>query len=454
VDKNGILWTRGFGNADAENNVPAAPNTLYRIGSVSKPLTALVLLRLQEKGLLNIDDPLTKYLPEFSIHDRFGDHKPITLRTLLSHHSGLPSDRLAGMWVDNPVSLRKLTSQIDDESMASAPGTQYRYSNIGYSLVGRVIEVVTNKHYSKVVREELFDPLTMFSSSVSYGKEDLSGLASGYRSGKPCPILTLRDVPAGGVASTVEDMAKVLKILLNSGDEYLRYENIAEVTKPQYDGLPLDFGHKVGLDWNLTGLKLPGVKRIAWHNGAAYPHQAHMAFLPDDGIGVIILSNTMEASRFITDLGRDSLDLVLTAKRGGVPSLEDTSPEPPSLVNLDTNTMEQYAGYYNVLGQIARFKVVNNHMETELWNRTIEMHPISTSTFILRTKAVGVFRVPLNGLRIDFKTVEGYRVAVLTGITSPLVFTKIPEVRIPESWRERLGAYAVETKGESLRFST
>lgn len=450
VDERGVLWAQGFGMADSQKGVPAQSDTLYRIGSVTKPLTALIVLRLQEQGLLDIDDPLKDYLPEFSIHNRFHDRRPITLRALLSHHSGLPSDRLAGMWVDAPASLDELVGQISNESMASAQETQYRYSNLGYSLLGRVIEVVTRKPYAQVVEDELFGPLQMRASAVSSGSEALTGLAAGYRAGKPYPILPLRDLPAGAIASSVDDLAGVLTLLLRYGDGYLSAESIAEAFRPQYPGLPLDFGHEVGFDWQLDGLNLPGGERVAWHNGTAYPHQAHVALLREQGLAVVILSNTMEASRFITDLGRDALALLLAAKRGGVADLGKGAAKNPVRVELSAQALGQYAGRYTVLGQLAEFRSVDNHLETHLWDRSIEMLPTGPGAFTLRTRALGVFPVPLNQLQLKFEHVAGYDVAVLRGITAPLVFTRIPKNPVPEAWRQRLGAYRVDTRGEAF----
>lgn len=140
VDDQKVVWAEGFGYADVANQVPATADTMYRIGSISKVLTATEIMRLVEQGKVELDRPVTDYVPEFSIHNRFADSKPITLRALLAHHSGLPSDVLKGMWVDHPVPLAEYVTALRDESLASPPQSLYKYSNIGFSLLGRVIE--------------------------------------------------------------------------------------------------------------------------------------------------------------------------------------------------------------------------------------------------------------------------------------------------------------------------
>ncbi len=97
VDDQRVAWAQGFGYADENRGIPAAPETIYKIGSITKLFTASAVMRLAEQGKLDIDRPLQTYLPEFSMRSRFPDQKPITLRDLMTHHSGLPANFLKGM---------------------------------------------------------------------------------------------------------------------------------------------------------------------------------------------------------------------------------------------------------------------------------------------------------------------------------------------------------------------
>ena len=126
IDDQKVVWVEGFGYADVANQVPATADTVYRIGSISKVLTATEIMRLAEQGKVDLDKAVTAYVPEFSIQNRFADSKPITLRALLAHHSGLPSDVLKGMWVDHPVSLTEYIMALHEESLASPPQLLYK----------------------------------------------------------------------------------------------------------------------------------------------------------------------------------------------------------------------------------------------------------------------------------------------------------------------------------------
>src|SRR5215831_2018340 len=94
VDDQQVVWVQGFGYADATHSIPATPDTVYRVGSLSELFTAIAAMQLAERGIIDLDRPLQTYVPEFAIHSRFADPEPITLRHLMSHHAGLPTNYL------------------------------------------------------------------------------------------------------------------------------------------------------------------------------------------------------------------------------------------------------------------------------------------------------------------------------------------------------------------------
>lgn len=452
IDEQGVFWSAGFGMADVNQQIKASSETLYRIGSVTKPLTALVMMRLHERGLVDIDRPVSDYLPGFSIRSRFGVEPRITLRALLAHHSGLPSDLLAGMWVNHPASLAELVGEMRDESLASEPETQYRYSNSGYSLLGRVIEVVTGKPYAQAMREVLFEPLAMEATKVSVGREGVPGLAAGYNKDKPYPVLSLRDTPAGGISSSVTDLAKVLGMSFRNDNTYIQKETLAEIFRTQYPDLALDFGHQTGLGWVKSGLDLAKGETVIWHTGGAFPHQAFIAQLPEHKLGVVMLSNSMEGKQFMTELGRETLALMLAAKRGGAPE-HDPDSVPGKSVQLTGSRLAHYTGSYTAFGQLVAFRQKGQGLETSLNGHTFQLLPTSEDTFLVRARALGVFSFPLTKLRLRFDNIDNQEVALLTGFPAPVMFTRIPERPVPKAWHQRLGSYSLDTQGEPFEIS-
>ena len=143
VDAEGVIWSKGYGFADKAHGVRTASDTPYRTSSISALLTATEIMRRANLGELRLDDPLTAHLPGFSIHSRFAGAKPITIRALLANHAGLPSQIHKGnvLPAEDAGGLAGLQEQVRSAGLAEAPQTHFKISAIGYSLLGRLIEV-------------------------------------------------------------------------------------------------------------------------------------------------------------------------------------------------------------------------------------------------------------------------------------------------------------------------
>lgn len=142
VDGQNVVWSRGFGYADKEANVPAAADTIYEIGSLSKTFAATAIMRLVEEGRMDIDQPLTTYLPGFSINQRFPQSGPITIRAILTHHSGIPGDLFNGAFTEGqPFDYDTwLLDILKNEYTAAPVGSVLAYSNSAIALLRPVIE--------------------------------------------------------------------------------------------------------------------------------------------------------------------------------------------------------------------------------------------------------------------------------------------------------------------------
>lgn len=456
IDGQRTIWKKGFGLANEAEDIPASSKTIYRIGSVSKVITATEIMNLYGAGKINIDHSVSNYINDFSVRSRFKNTKPITLRALLSHHSGLPSDILAGMWVQSPISLSELIDKIKEESLASSPQTMYKYSNIGYSVLGRVIEVVENKPFSTAMSEGLLQPLGMENSSFKLTPQLDRFYAKGYRNGKEAERTPLRDLPAGSMLSNVEDMGRFVQFVFSDKNiknkTLIQQDVLKEMFIPQFTGLTLDFNHKVGLGWVLGGLTSPIDDVIVWHNGAATPHQAHVSLLPEKKLGVIILANTDEASQFITDLGVKSLKLAIEAKYGKTLS-DPELPEDIVAVTVADKMLDEYAGHYVVFGNMTHINRNGNNLEIELWGNKLDLIPVSNDTFVPKATALGFISIPLLKFSLQFKTVQGKQVALLHGLPAPFPFQKLPEYTISEAWKNRLGFYRTNTLDELFKIN-
>ncbi|MEQ1530478.1 MAG: serine hydrolase domain-containing protein, partial [Methylococcales bacterium] len=227
VDDQQIVWAKGFGHADAVNHVAATPETVYRVGSISKLFTDTLVMQLAEQGKLDIDKPLQTYLPDFSIKTRFADAGAITPRNMMTHHSGLPSDVGNGMWTKTPAPFNQLAAQLKDEYVAYPPNTIWSYSNLGVTLLGTMLEQITGTEFRAYADQQLLKPLGMTNAAFSLG---IAGkLASkAYKNHEEKTEVPLRDTPAGGLNANVLDMSRFIEMVLADGKSHGR-----QILKPE-----------------------------------------------------------------------------------------------------------------------------------------------------------------------------------------------------------------------------
>ena len=170
VDDQRIVWARGFGFADPARRIPATAEAVYRVGSVSKLFTDLAVMQLVEQGKVDLDAPVSRYVPEFAPKNPY--RTAITLRQLMSHRSGLVREPPVGHYFDPaPPSLDAVVRSLASTTLVFEPGTRTKYSNAGIAVVGAVIEKVGKEPFAAAIDRALLRPLGMSRSSFEPGKE-------------------------------------------------------------------------------------------------------------------------------------------------------------------------------------------------------------------------------------------------------------------------------------------
>jgi CubicO group peptidase (beta-lactamase class C family) len=266
TDRDNTIYIQSFGQANLAAKRPMAPEALFWIASMSKPITAIAVMMLVDEGKIKLDDPVERYLPGFTakiVQVDDGGKKvalhapatPITLRHLLSHTSGLPfSSAIENPVLDTfPLSVR--TDSYALTSLQSEPGTRYLYSNAGINTAGRVVEAVSGMPFENFLKQRLFDPLGMNDTTFFPDNTQLARLAASYRFNdqdrslieiplerlhNPGFIITRRHaIPAGGLFSTANDMGRLARMLLNEGSlEGKRYLSPAAMREMTHNQLP------------------------------------------------------------------------------------------------------------------------------------------------------------------------------------------------------------------------
>ena len=275
-----ILSLDTVGAADLENARPMPTNALFWIASQSKPITATALMILVDEGKLGLDDPVAKYIPEFQevwlTVDTGGDHKflkrparPITVRDLLRHTSGLPFASVMERPTLDRLPLRTAAVSYAMTPLEFEPGSKYQYSNAGINTAGRIIEIVSGQPYETFLETRLFQPLGMTDTTFTPSAEQLTRLATSYKPGEggkglekttvgqlsyPLDDASREPMPAGGLFSTARDVGRFCQMILNKGEfegrRYLSEAAVQEMTRKQT-------GEKIaesyGLGWSTGG---------------------------------------------------------------------------------------------------------------------------------------------------------------------------------------------------------
>jgi CubicO group peptidase (beta-lactamase class C family) len=283
VERSGhVLLNKGYGSANLEWDIPNAPTTKFRLGSISKQFTAAAILLLDDRGQLKVDDLVKKHLPDAPpAWDR------VTIFHLLTHTSGIPSFTAFPDYSSRqsmPTFPKELVRRFRDKPLDFEPGEKWSYSNSGYALLGYLIERTSGEGYAEFLRKNLFEPLEMKDSGYDSPAAIIPRRASGYSPGrKGSPVNTRflhMTVPyaAGGLYSTTEDLRRWVHGLF--GGRLLSAAALGRMITPCKQDYALGLGVST----------VRGHRKIE-HGGGIEGFNTHLAYYPDDQLIVAVLGN-------------------------------------------------------------------------------------------------------------------------------------------------------------------
>lgn len=324
------IYEKSFGYQDATSKKLNSKNSIYQIASLTKPFTALVILKLCEKNKISIHDPLSKFVPNYPKGDE------ITIQHLLTHTSGI-SDIYR-----NPKSfeLEKGNEAIDNDKKISlfkdlpldfTPGSKFSYSNSGYILLGIIIEKVTGMSYGKAVQDYIFNPLKMKNSGFNFTTLSNQNKTVGYSYLSPTRQITAQicnpfvSFSSGGLYSSADDLQKFYEALLDH--KLLSEKSFEKATTPFLGGY--------GYGWFIDTIQ---DDRVINHGGNIEGSTSYFLMMPEKKICIILLNNITSTS--LERIG-NSIYSILSGK-------PFTVPQPKKELQLDEETMNSYVGRYEV----------------------------------------------------------------------------------------------------------
>lgn len=326
-----VLLRAAFGMASVELGVPATPEHVFRIGSVTKQFTAALVMMLAEEGKLALADPVTKFLPDYPTGG-----KNITVEHLLTHTSGIQSytdmPRWRGMLRED-LSLTALIDVFKNEPMLFAPGERWRYNNSGYILLGAIIEKVTGKGYAEVARERIFAPLGMTATRYDVTEDVVTKRAAGYGRVKDrlvnAQYLSMtQPYAAGALLSTVDDLARWDAGL--APGRLLKAESLEQM----FTSFTLTGGSRTGYGYGWQVGSYDG-RPSQEHGGGIPGFRAHVVRVPADRVYVAVLSA----------LGAPQPDTQMLARKSAAIAIGKPLADPVP-VSLTAEQLDAYVGRF------------------------------------------------------------------------------------------------------------
>ena len=315
TDREKLLRISTYGYSDIAVQIPVRPDTLFEIGSISKSFTSIVLMQLREEGMLDLHEPVSRYLPWFDVKS---EHRPITLHHLMSHSTGI----IMGMEFTGEA--RYEVWALRETEASAPPGTYYHYSNVGYKALGVILEEILSKPYGEIIQERILNPLGMTNTDPIITHETRKRMAVGYEAfyddrpaprNRPLAPATWLEYRWGdaSVASTPADMAAYVRMYLNKGQgpegAVLSEESLILMMEPVIEAV--EEGDDSFYGYGLDIYEIDGHKTIG-HSGGMVGYYAYILADMHDGLGVVVLTNgpgskTDEIAKFALGLLRADL---------------------------------------------------------------------------------------------------------------------------------------------------
>lgn len=434
-----VIYAQGFGVTSVEEGgVPVTPGTLFRIGSVTKPLTGTAVMRLVESGVLDLDAPVKKYVPWLKFSEP-GAAEGITLRMLMSHTAGLPhvSHENDPFGRCDPGGLEAhMRERMPHYPMIAPPGKVYSYGNADIDLVGYVAERVSGKPYPQLMQELVFDPLEMRHTTFEPHVAMTYPLAQAHDLAEDGTLRVLHrfadnstQYPSGFAISTVLDLARFAILHLNQGvfrgQRILSSESVAEMHQTQADMYTIAHA---GYGLTFASRTYNGIRCVG-HGGVLTTYRSYFILAPSRGTAVILLSNRRDPGLLLEPLAHNILHRVLNLpKQVAI----------PEAVEPDRALWPRYVGSYvgNRTG-LAAIQTVKDQLILELNGHRVPLRALRQDLYFGQrsgsAEMVSVGFIPERRGQTQFIMVDG---SPCQRLQSDAAF--VPD---PTMWKAYVGTY-------------
>ncbi len=456
VDGQDIVFNQGFGIADPRRRRVVDEQTVFRVGSISKLFNAVAVMQQVERGNLDLDAPVTRYLPEFHLINPYSDSEQVTLRQLLCHRSGMVRESPVGNYFDpSEPGTQRTAESLAGCPLVHPPNTKTKYSNSGVTLSGWAVESVSGIPYARYQAQEILEPLGMKNAAflldnrlrknLARGQLPVATLDGGFRR-IDAPQFEFGILPAGNLYATAADLARFVQCLFQEGrtasGALIQPDTLAEMMKVQLTDQSNGFGLGFSLGTH-QGLRTFG------HMGAVYGFTSALLAVPEHQVAAIVLANDDIAIGAVRRLTTLSMDKLLESKSGLKPTEETVSPL--DLTGLPIAYLKQFEGEYESQSYWANLREVEGRIQAVISRQPMVFTPVQskndTPTFEARGRLSPGSSVVFQVRSEDSTSVAGAGASAgeVLGFTwMNQTFRRVPTGEpppIPPAWESYLGRY-------------
>ena len=301
VEDQETIWSNAYGKSNIENKLNSGSTTIYSICSISKLFTSVAIMKLYDEGKIRLDDEINTLLPWFNLQQQYDDSSPITVRSLMTHSSGLPRESDHPYWTGPDFSFpseNEIKARLGLQKTLYPASTYFQYSNLGLTLLGEIIKEVSGKPYDQYIKENIINPLQL-NNTRTILPENLWGrqLAKGYSAIKRdgsrdlVPMFQAEGIAAAaGYSSTVEDLAKFsswqFRLLENGGQEILKSSTLKDMHRVQW--MDPDWERSWGLGFSVY--QSDGVTLVG-HGGSCPGYRSSLSLDPENKMAYTVMIN-------------------------------------------------------------------------------------------------------------------------------------------------------------------
>jgi len=415
----------------------------FLIGSVTKVFTAVAIMQLYQEGKIDIDRPVSDYVPDFQIRQRFPESAPITLRAVMTHHAGIPSDNYLHKFSKMPNDFIDLPGYLNTLYTCYPVGEIWAYSNLGYALLGVVIERVSGMRYGEYIARHIFEPLGMNSSGLysDYGSQ--KSLSAAYDGkGNLTTELPICDKPAGAIYSTVTDMIRFGRAFIDGKEILLRKEFLDQMFELQNADNLLDLDHRSALCFNFKN-KAPELGRLLEHGGATMYHRARLTIAPDAGLACVLLSDSPNGKDNAWRLD-EQLMVEYCRSAGITPDRRFNREKKMLFTPVSSKNLQSFAGNYAMPGLVCRIDWKHNLLSPTIDGQNFYLAQHDSGSFIPAKWFLGMlFKSKRMYFLLEEINGEKHFIQVMPWGGLNIIGTRVTPEPVSETWKNRAGDYVV-----------